>query len=67
MDDQAAKLVLAGFIITLPNLLAARATASDPIQYEAGAGTRVTEGVAGQSPPRADVDGPAAGLSQGTA
>lgn len=67
MDDQAAKLVLAGVIITLPNLLAVLATASDPIQYEAGAGTRVTEGVAVQSQPRADVNGPAAVMSQVTA
>lgn len=67
MDDQAAKLVLAGVIITLPNLLAALATASDPIQYEAGAETRVTEGVAVQSQPRADVNGPAAVMSQVTA
>ncbi|MFI8718504.1 hypothetical protein ACIGHF_11590 [Stenotrophomonas sp. NPDC077464] len=64
MDEAAAKLVLAGVIITLPNLLAALATARDPVQTEAGTEARISEGVAVQSPPRAAVEGPAATISQ---
>jgi len=64
MDDAAAKLVLAGVIITLPNLLAALATASDPIQTEAGTEARVSEGVAVQLQPRAAAEGPAATVTQ---
>lgn len=62
LTDQAAQAVLAGVIITLPNLLAALATSIDPIQTEAGADTRAAEGAAVQSQPqaRALTDGPAA-------
>ncbi len=67
MDDAAAKLVLAGVIITLPNLLAALATAVDPVKTEAGTEARLSEGVAVQVQPRAAVEGIAASRTEAPA